>query len=109
MMAGMQEDHAHAVQHPLAYPFYHFVGNFIVGHVSPPDQHVRVVQHFLGQAVLRLVQGGGAYFVIHVPAQHLGDGPVDALGINLGDALFQYLMAVFVPDGNPYLAHGNAS
>ncbi|MDD6933472.1 MAG: hypothetical protein PUI95_11780, partial [Eubacteriales bacterium] len=32
-----------------------------------------------------------------------------ALGINLGDALFQYLVAVFVPDGNPYLAHGNAS
>lgn len=78
----------------------HFVGNLVVMRMTPPEQHVGVVQHLVGQAVLRLVQRGGADGHVLVLAQKFRNGGVDAVGINGLDFRHFLFVAEFVPYGN---------
>src|SRR5699024_8987818 len=57
---------------------------------------VGVVQHFLGQAVFRLLQGGGAHLHARV-LQKVRDAPVDALGVHLRHFRELHLVQVLVP------------
>ena len=97
---GVQGDEAHAVVDALADLGYHLVGNLLVRHVSPPEQDVGVVQDLVRQAVLGLVQRGGAHGHVLVLGKEVGDGAVDAVGVdgrNLGHLLF---VAELVPNSN---------
>ena len=97
---GVQGDEAHAVVDALADLGHHLVGNLLVRHVSPPEQDVGVVQDLVRQAVLGLVQRGGAHGHVLVLGKEVGDGAVDAVGVdgrNLGHLLF---VAELVPNSN---------
>jgi hypothetical protein len=65
--------------------------------VPPPEQHVRRVEPRLAQPLLRLVQRR-ARRLDPVLRQGLGDGRVDALGIDLPHHLVLALMRELVPD-----------
>ena len=78
--------------------------------VTPPDQNIGVLQHLIGQAMLRHLQSGGADDKILVPAQHLSQGAVDALGVHLTDGFLVLLVVKLVPNGNTNGSlHKNAS
>ena len=58
---GVEHNQAHALLDALVHPVHDLVRHLMMGHVpSNCNQHIGVVQHFLGQAVFRLLQGGGA-------------------------------------------------
>jgi hypothetical protein len=40
------------------YPLDHLVGDLVVGHVAPPQEHVRGVEDLLGESVFGLVERG---------------------------------------------------
>ena len=70
-VAGMEDDQAHAVEDPGVDPLDDRVAHLVVGDVAPPGQDVRLGKDRLGQAVLRLVQGGGP----DLEAARLAAGP----------------------------------
>ena len=72
--------------------------------MAPPQQHIGAREHFVGQAVLRFVERGGADDHVLIFAQEVGDGAVNAVGVesgNLGHLLF---VTEFIPNG--YANHG---
>ena len=102
---GVQHQQAHPAEHPPVHPVDHRVVDAGVGRVPPPGQDVGVVQHLVGQAVLRLVLGGGADLdrVAEQLARARGDRAVHALGIALGHAgpvALGVLVEVLAPDGD---------
>ena len=76
-------------------------------HVPPPEQHIGVVQHFIGQAVGRVIQRDGAHGEVGVRLQPLGDRAVDPLRVDRGDLGVLLFMAPLVPDGDTdWVGHG---
>ena len=71
-----------------------------MGHVAPPDEDIGVVDHVLGQAVLRLVEGCGAHLESARLLEALGDRAVDADRVDLADVLVLLLVPELVPDGD---------
>ena len=99
--AAVQDDEAHAAEHALVHVFDDRVVDFLVGHVAPPDHDVGGVEDVIGEAVLRLVERGGADLEIaRALAQVRGDRLVHALRVDLGDDRVVLLVPEFVPDGD---------
>ena len=94
----MQNDQAHAVQYMLMDALDNGVIHFVMGNVAPPDQNIGVVQNFLGQAVLRHIQGGGFYIKTGF-GQKIGDAAMDALRVDFRDIGVFDFMDIFVPYG----------
>ena len=86
-MGGMQADEAHALEHSVLHALHDLIGNAIVRHVRPPDQHVRVIQHLLRQAALGHAQRHGAHdhvlFLLEEGLQRV----VQSVGMHLADFL----------------------
>src|SRR5918995_67084 len=94
----MEHDQAHPTEHPLVHLVHGLVGDLIVGHVPPPQENVRRVEHLLGQPMLGLVEGGGADLEAGL-LQNRGERAVDAFGVDLRDVFIALLVPVLVPDG----------
>ena len=98
-VAGVQHDEAHAVLYTLVYALHDLVGDLMVCHVAPPDEHVGVLEHFLGEAVFRLTQGSGLY--VHAGFfQEIGDAAMDARGVNRRDFGHFQFVQIFIPNRN---------
>ena len=54
----MQGYKAHAPLNPGNYLKGQFVRHGVMGHMPPPAQYVGLIQQLVGQAVLRVVEGG---------------------------------------------------
>ena len=97
----MQGDEAHVLQvDALDDPIHQGVLHLAVAGMAPPEQHVRVVEQLVRQALVGGIQRGGAHQHVLVGGQKVRDGPVDALGIelcHLGHFLF---VGVLVPNGD---------
>ena len=102
-MPGMEHDQTHAAQHPIRHPLGGFIRNLLMMGMTPPEQHVRIVQHLLGQSVLRLVQGGEAHLKGRVLSQSFPDALMEPLGIDGLDRLHLLFMTEFVPDSHTNL------
>ena len=59
-MAGMKHDQPHAFPHALRDPLHHRVLDTAVSLVAPPEKHVGAGEFLGRQAVLGLLQRGGA-------------------------------------------------
>ena len=59
-MAGVQDKQAHSLQHPLLHAVDQPVAHLFVRHVTPPEQHVGVVQQRIRQALVRIVERAAA-------------------------------------------------
>ena len=77
---------------------YRFVGDLVVGHVAPPEEHVRRVQYLIGEPVLGLVEGGRTDLEAGL-VEHCGEDGVHAFGVDLRDLLVALFVPVLVPDG----------
>jgi len=108
VVAGMQHDQTHAVQHMLLHAVDNGIGDLVVGQVPPPDQHVGLLQHGFGQAMLRLVERSSAR-VYSLLAQEGGNRAVNAGGIDGGNLLIPLFVAVFVPHRDADCAHRRSS
>jgi hypothetical protein len=101
----VQDQDAHAAQHPLVHALDHRVVDVGVPGVPPPGQHVGVVQHLGRQPVLGLVSSGGADVdgVAQQRAEPTGDGAVHPFRIALGHGravAFDVLVVVLAPYGD---------
>jgi hypothetical protein len=98
----MEADDAHTLQNRFLDAVDYLVGHAVVAHMSPPDKHVGIVEDLLSKAAFLVVERCGADGNI-VAFKEIGDGLVNALGVD-GSYLFVILFVVkFVPDG--YLYH----
>jgi len=101
-VAGVQHHEAHPGQDVAVHALHHLVGHLGVGGVPPPGEHVGGREDLLGEAVLRVVEGGGAHdaAVAQVLTNALGDRRVHALRVDLRDVLLDLLVAVLPPHGH---------
>ncbi len=96
-MSRVHHQQPHAVPHALAHPRHDGVIYLVVRRVSPPEQHVRGIQHILREAVFRLLQRGGADHEIR-RGQTFGKAAVDTAGIKLSDRRLLLFVNILVPD-----------
>ena len=68
--------------------------------MAPPDEDVGIGKDGVGEAVLGLVEPGGAHGEVGVGAKEAGDGFVHALRIEGGDLRVLLFVAEFAPDGD---------
>ncbi len=96
----VQHDQPHSVEHAIVDAVHHRVGHLLVRRVAPPQQHVRLFQPLLAQAVLRLLQRRRVDQRIGPQPlrQPLGDRGVNPPGINLSHGLAGLLVHILVPD-----------
>ena len=101
-MAGVQHEQAHACENVPVHALDDLVGDFPVGGVAPPDEHVGGGEDLFGEPVLWLVQRGGRDLgaIAQVLDDALGDCGVHAVGIDRADLLLDLLVAVLAPDEN---------
>src|SRR6266567_3358494 len=98
-MARVQHNQSHTVQNTLLDPLNDFVADLSVGLVSPPGEHIGIVQHLFGETMLRLIKSGSAYGIASF-AQKVGQHGMNAFGIMSGYLLIATLVTILVPDGN---------
>src|SRR5215208_7507261 len=94
----MEHDQAHAAEHALVYLLDNFVRDVVVGHVAPPEEHVRSIQYLIRKPVLGLVEGCRTDLEAAL-GQHDGEDCVHAFWVDLRDLLVALLVPVLVPDG----------
>ncbi|MMZ60509.1 hypothetical protein D1872_226080 [compost metagenome] len=63
-MPRVKHNQSHAVQHLLPDPLDDRIADFVMRHMAPPEQHVRLLQHLVRQPMLRLIQHRGSNFQI---------------------------------------------
>src|SRR5215813_5637576 len=99
VVARVQYHQAHAAPHPVAHASNNVVRDVVVSGVSPPGQHVRRAQHNAPQALLRLVQGCGAYGDVRASllANPLRDRLVHTLRVNGRDLGISTLVDILAP------------
>ena len=100
MVARMQHDQAHALPHAFDHALDDGIIDILVGRMAPPEQHVGLVQLGFGQAVLGILQRDGRGDNIAVFGQQLGNLPVHADRIVLGNEGVLLFVDVFAPDGD---------
>ena len=105
VVAGVEDDEAHAVVDAALDAVDQAVVNLVVGAVTPPHQHVRVVQQLVRKTLIRLVQRDRADLQV-VGRQLVLQRVVDALRVELTDVgallVVALLMNILIPDGHLY-------
>lgn len=81
VVRGMQADNAHTLEHRFLYSVHHLVGHVVVAHMSPPDEHVGIIEHLLRESAFLVLERCGADVDI-VALQKVGDRLVDTVGVN---------------------------
>src|SRR4029077_6393503 len=100
LVSGVQHDESHPVEHPRVHAVDHRVVHTLVRGVTPPREHVGLVQRRLGQAVVGFIERRDAYRDVggELAPDAVGDGRVHSLGVDLLDRFLVLLVKVFVPD-----------
>ena len=106
MVRRVQRDEAHAGQHRIPYQESNLIGHLVVRHVSPPDEHVGLIENLLRDAAVFILQGRRAHGEVLFLAEEFRDRPVDALGVDGGDGFLAALMLILVP--NKYTYHNDS-
>ena len=96
-VTGVEHHKAHAVHHAAVYLFHHRIRYLAVRHMSPPEQHVRFVQHLVGQSGFRHIQGRGGGIKAGL-GQEFRDAGVDAVRVDRTDILIYLFVSVLVPN-----------
>ena len=97
-VAGMQDDEPHALPNALLHAFNDSVADCPMDLVAPPEQDIGVFQPLFSQAVFRHVLGCDLKRNVLGPIKGLGNGPVNALRIELGHERIGFFVFVFIPD-----------
>ena len=94
----MKNNQSHSGKNAFLDAVDRFLRDFAVRHVSPPEQHVGIVEDLLRETVFGLIERGGSDFDIRFLAEEIGDRLMNAFRIdflNFGVLLF---MTELVPD-----------
>jgi hypothetical protein len=102
----VQREQTHAAEHRAVHALDDRVVDLVVRAMSPPGEHVRLLQHRRRQAVLGLVQRGGPdpHAVAEERLEARGHRAVHAVGVARAHVLLAALVDVLTPDGH---AHGH--
>jgi hypothetical protein len=105
----MQDDEPHSLPYTALHTLHDLIRHLPVGRMAPPGEHIGLVQHLLGEAVVRLLQGGCADFQGRLAGaggglQRIRDAPVHALRVDSAHGLVLLFVDVFAPDGD--MDHG---
>lgn len=103
----MEKNCPHAAQHAFVNLLCHLVRHFVVAHMSPPDNHIGIIEQFVGYAAVR---HKGLIFVIlshgtHnylITAQKICNLAVYAVRINFLDFFIGLLMHKFIKNCYSY-------
>lgn len=88
----------------LSYSAYNSNTDILVCPVFPVHQHLRLVEYFAGESVVRFGVGRDAD-VVAGRLQGIPQDGVDAVGVDGGDVVFRSLLSVPVLDGNRHHTH----
>jgi hypothetical protein len=99
-MPGVKDDESRASEDALLHAGDGFVEDGVVGGVAPPEEDVCFVENGLGQALIWLIECGGADDEIVVVAECFRQQTVDAFGVDLCDGGVLAFVNEFVPDGD---------
>ena len=106
----MQHDQTHAVQHAVFDLGHNIVAHIAMGHMAPPNHHIGVGQHVVGQTVLRLIQRGGANLQVCIRTQTLSDRLVHPVWVYIGHFFVRLFVSVFVPNGHAnWVSHSSTN
>ena len=97
MVCRMEADYAHTHKNRGLYAGDDLIGNVPMSDVTPPDEHVGVVDDLLRQSAFRLVNSRGADLDV-VAFQEVGDRLMNAVRVDLGNALVMPFVMIFVPN-----------
>ena len=103
----MEHNQAHAPEDVPVDAFDDGVTHLVMGHVSPPEQDVRLGEHLLVKAVL-IIGGEDRRRDVRlrvVRAKARGDGAVDAIRVDVADVgwLVDGLVDPLIPHPDPQL------
>ena len=93
-MSRVQGNKAHAPLYPFHHPKGQLIRHRVVGHMPPPNKHVRFIQQLVRQTELRVVQSGVRDVHILVFTQMIGQRAKQPIGIrrlHAGGRFFQKL------------------
>ena len=94
----MKNDQPHSVEDSVLHALDHFVGDLVVGPMSPPDEHVGGRERVARQPVLRLVQRGRANLQVLLLGERSGDRLVNPIGVETPRLALGLLVPELVPD-----------
>jgi hypothetical protein len=69
-----------------------------MGHVTPPQQHIRLLEHRFTESMLGLVQLCGRDLQARCFAKKRRDGFMHAIGVNFGNLRILFFVAVLASD-----------
>ena len=101
-MSGVKNNDSHSSQHCVMYAIGNFIRNIDLNHMTPPQKHVRMIQHFLRQTALRHILRCSAHLDI-VAFQKICDCLMDSVWIKLCNILAFSFMLEFIP--HSYMEH----
>lgn len=97
IVSRMKADEAHAVHDPSIYALDNLIAYFPMRGMSPPDQNIGLIQDFLGQPMLGLIQSRRPDIKACL-IEAIGDNCMDSFWVDLCNRFDLFLMAKFVPD-----------
>ena len=97
-MAGVKNNQSHAGEDAFLDPVDDLVADLSVGAVPPPEQNVGIVEHFLGETMIRLFQRCRPNFKIPFRVQEIRNRLMDSFRI---DRLYSGTF-LLVPELVPY-------
>src|SRR5450759_2100754 len=95
----MQDNQAHAGQHTLVDALDDCIVDLIVSHVPPPQEHIRLCQDILSQAMLWIIECGGANGE-PFGAQAFSNCPMDPFWIDFSNDRINFLMTALIPNSD---------
>ena len=100
VVARVQNDKTHSFKDALFGALDNFVLNVPMGHMPPPQEHIRLIKNGLAETVLRLVESRRAHLETGFLPKEGCDRLVHALRIDRGNLVTLFFMAKLAPNGN---------
>ena len=100
MMTGVEHHQTHAMENTVTHAGNHFIGYFVMTHMTPQDEHIGGIEHLIGQTGFGHVQGGNADIGIGDLTDDGGNGAVQTFGMDFHHLGLGFFVQIFIPYGN---------
>src|ERR1051326_3630039 len=97
-MTGMQHNQPHSMEDMFLNTRRNGIVNLGVRRVTPPNQHIGLLQHLQGQSVFRIAQSGSADEDLRMGEQSSGEHSMNAFRINSPDIGVRLFVNELVPN-----------
>ena len=101
MMAGVQEYCTHTGKDCITHEGGYLIGDELMSYVAPPDKHVALLEHLLGDVAFVIFKRGALDLYI-VVSEKVGKHLVYTVGVYLFCTLLHSLVIIFVKNKHSY-------